>query len=486
MHPLTQSVARLLEDHPTLLPAGITCVVAVSGGPDSMALLHVLSELATELTWSLVVAHVDHGLRPDEAAHEVSSVEVAAARLGWPIAHNRVNAREHARQWGLSIEHAARDLRYDFLRAVATRHGATRIAVGHTADDQTEEVLVRLIRGSGRAGLSGMALLRDEMVVRPLLNVLRADLLDYLATRHISFCEDSSNRDRRYLRNRIRLDLLPLLAQQFNPAIRATLRETAAILAAEEELLVAWNDHACARVMHEEHSESGQTLVLDLAGFAAEPLALQRRMLETACWRKGSRPSFRQVEQLRSLATKGHPGGSLHLAHGLRAMRDRNRLFLSHPQGRQATRGNLSPCLDQPAYEVVIPAPGTHPIGTSGAVVELTLLDGVVEPKAHDRQTLYLDGDSVEFPLIMRPFKPGDRFHPLGAPGSKKVGNFFTDQKIPATQRWLYPVLVDRHGIVAVLGLRPDQRASVGIQTSRILAVRNTLAAVNKMALRER
>lgn len=471
MHPLTRNVARLIENR-NLFPGGTTCVVAVSGGPDSMALLHLLSEMAAGRGLSLVVAHVEHGLRPHEAAHEAALVKEAAARLGWPVAHTVLEVREHARRHGLSIEHAARDLRYGFLREVAMRHRAGRIAVGHTADDQAEEVLLRLIRGSGRAGLSGMALLREELVVRPLLAVSRGELLDYLATRRIPFCEDSSNRDRRYLRNRIRLDLLPLLAEQFNPAIRATLRETAAILNAEEELLTAWSDTACARVIREEQDGAGRQLVLDLAGFAAEPLALQRRMLESACWRMESRPSFRQVEQLRRLATDGREGGALHLAQGLRAVREAGRLVLSHPQGRQAARGNLSPCSGQPSYAVLIPEPGIHAVAAIGAQVEIALLDGRPDPKTLGTKAICLDGDGVEFPLTVRPFRPGDRFHPLGAPGSKKVGDFFTDQKIPPKQRGLFPVLEDRHGIVAVLGLRPDHRVALGSRTRRVLVVR--------------
>ncbi|MDP2883148.1 MAG: tRNA lysidine(34) synthetase TilS [Azonexus sp.] len=455
-----------------LLATGERCVVAVSGGPDSMALLQVLAQLAPVLDLFLVVAHVDHGLRPSEAEAEARLVQEAAQGLGLACECGRVDVVAYAREQGLSREHAARNLRYGFLEEVAAHHRATKIAVGHTADDQAEEILLRLVRGTGRAGLTGMARLRDGLVVRPFLEIAKAEILRYLAAENIPYCLDSSNRERIYLRNRIRLDLLPYLQENFNPNIGNSLRETAAILQGEEELLAGMADQAYAQVVKEGRGEPAG-LTIQLADFLRQPLAIKRRILETACWYMGCRPAFKQIAQLLLLAETGAEGAGLHLAQGLRVVKAEGRVDFRYPQGRQAVRGNLTEAgTDQVPFARELPGPGEYAFEAMGAMVTLRLLDALPEGwEAQAPATLYFDADKVGFPLMGRSFETGDRFHPLGAPGRKKVGDFFTDQKIPAAQRRRIPILTDQEGIIAILGMRPDQRAAIGPRTRRILSV---------------
>ena len=455
-----------------LLVAGERCVVGVSGGPDSMALLQVLAQLAPALDLFLVVAHVDHGLRPREAEAEARLVQGAAQALGLACECGRVEVAACAREQGLSLEHAARKLRYEFLAEVAARHRATKIAVGHTADDQAEEILLRLIRGTGRAGLAGMAKLRDGLVIRPFLGMAKKELLCYLAAAGIPYCLDSSNQQRIYLRNRIRLDLLPYLRENFNPNIDNSLRETAMILRGEEELLAEMADQAYAQVVAEERGETGG-LTIRLADFFSQPLALRRRILEAACWRMGCRPTFKQIAQLLFLAESGVEGATLHLARGLRVIKAGDRVCFRYPQGRQAVRGNLSDAVpEEGSFALELPAPGEYVLEAIGATVKLRLLE--VLPEGWEAQApaiLYCDAEKVCFPLTVRALQRGDRFHPLGAPGRKKVGDFFTDQKISVARRRRIPILVDREGIVAILGVRPDQRAAVTPRTRMILSV---------------
>lgn len=470
-----------------LFAAGERCVVAVSGGPDSMALLHVMAKLAPILDLFLVVAHVDHGLRPKEAEAEARLVQGAAQALGLACECGRVEAAVFAREQGLSLEHAARNLRYGFMVEVAARHRATKIAVAHTADDQAEEVLLRLIRGTGRAGLAGMARLRDGLVVRPFLGIAKEEILRYLAAEKILYCLDSSNLQRRYLRNRIRLDLLPYLKENFNPNIADSLRETAAILEGEEELLAGMADQAWSRVVEEGPGEF-TWLIIRLAGFCREPLALRRRILETACWRMGCRPTFKQIAQLLFLAETGVEGATLHLAKGLRVVKEEGRLCFSYPQGRLAVRGNLTEAgAEELSLGVELPGPGEYLLESTGAIVTLRFLEEL--PEGWQQQaptTLYCDAGQIFFPLLVRFFQKGDRFHPLGAPGRKKVGDFCTDQKIPAAQRKRLPILADKQGIVAILGLRPDQRAAISPATGRILAVSLTPPAAGENGFTEK
>jgi len=455
-----------------LLVAGERCVVAVSGGPDSMALLQVLAQLAPSLDLFLVVAHVDHGLRPEEAEAEASLVQKAAQSLGLACECGRVAVAACAKAQGLSLEHAARNLRYGFLAEVAARHRATKIAVAHTADDQAEEILLRLIRGTGRAGLAGMATLRDGLVIRPFLGIAKEDILRYLAEENIPYCLDSSNRQRIYLRNRIRLDLLPYLQEHFNPNIGNSLRETAAILQGEEELLAGMTDQAYAQVVAEEQGELCG-LTIQLAVFLCHPLAIRRRILETACWRMGCRPTFKQIGQLLFLIETGAEGAELHLARGLRVGKAEGRLSFRYPQGRRAVRGDLSEAdRGEGSFSYELSCPGEHFLEAMGAMVTLRLLEALPEDwESLAPATLHCDAEKVCFPLMVRSFQAGDRFHPLGALGRKKVGDFFTDRKIPLAQRRRIPILTDQEGIIAILGVRPDQRAAIGPRTRRILAV---------------
>ena len=471
MHFFVENIGKIIRRE-GLFVAGERCAVAVSGGPDSMALLQVLAKLAPPLDLFLVVAHVDHGLRPKEAEAEARLVQGAARALGLACECGRVEVAACAREQGLSFEHAARDLRYGFMAEVAARYRATKIAVAHTADDQAEEVLLRLVRGTGRAGLAGMARLRDGLVVRPFLGIAKEEILRYLAAEKIPYCLDSSNLQRRYLRNRIRLDLLPYLKENFNPNIGNSLRETAAILEGEEELLAGMANQAWARVVEEEPGEFAG-LALRLAGFFCEPLALRRRILETACWRMGCRPTFKQIAQLLFLAETGAGGAGLHLARGLRVKKAEGRLCFSYPQGRQAVRGNLAEAgTEEVSFALELPGPGEYFLEFPGVTVTLRLLETL--PVGWQKQapaTIYCDAGRLSFPLMVRSFRAGDRFQPLGAPGRKKVGDFFTDQKISAAQRRRMPILTDQEGIIAILGVRPDQRAAIGPSTRRILAV---------------
>ncbi|MEJ2034474.1 MAG: tRNA lysidine(34) synthetase TilS, partial [Deltaproteobacteria bacterium] len=236
MHPLVKKTGKIIRSRGLISP-GDRVVIGVSAGPDSMALLRVLAELREEFSFSLVAAYLDHGLRPGETDEEMRLVAETADSLSIPCRLAAADVKGTARQEKLSIEHAGRLLRYHFFERVATEEGAAKIAIAHTADEQAEEVLIRLIRGTGRAGLAGMKTIRDGRIIRPFLSIPKEEILAYHEDRDIPWYEDSSNRDRRYLRNRVRLDLLPELARRFNPNIGRTLIQTAAILGDEEELL---------------------------------------------------------------------------------------------------------------------------------------------------------------------------------------------------------------------------------------------------------
>ncbi|RWX43833.1 tRNA(Ile)-lysidine synthase [Candidatus Electrothrix aarhusensis] len=263
---------------------GRKIIIAVSGGPDSMALLHLLADARKRLELDLTAVWVDHCLRPKETPIEEQTVRAAAEKLQINCVRT-VDAASCSSEQGISLEHAARDLRYAALRATAREVGAEYIAVAHNADDQAEEILLRLLRGSGREGVSGMRM-RSRDLIRPLLNIDKKDLLAWLTEQGIASCFDSSNNDMRFLRNRIRHQLLPFLEEHFEQGIKKSLRKTADSLAVDEDLLAALTADAEQETISELSSPKIQLL---RAPFCALHPALQRRVVERLLWKIGGR-----------------------------------------------------------------------------------------------------------------------------------------------------------------------------------------------------
>jgi tRNA(Ile)-lysidine synthase len=316
---------------------GSGIIIAVSGGPDSMALLHLLADARKRLELELTAVWVDHGLRPEETPREEQTVLAATEKLQINCVRHRVDAASCSSEQGISLEHAARDLRYAALRTAAREAGAEYIAVAHTADDQAEEILLRLLRGSGREGVSGMRM-RSRDLIRPLLNIEKKDLLAWLTAQEIAFCFDSSNDDMRFLRNRVRHQLLPFLKEHFEQGIKKSLRKTADSLAVDEELLAALTAEAEQKTISELSSPKIQLL---RAPFCALHPALQRRVVERLLWRVGGRAGYDHILLLIKAAESGRTNSELHLGRGLRVGIFRDCLEFSYPVGQKAWRGRL-------------------------------------------------------------------------------------------------------------------------------------------------
>ena len=464
MHPLEKKVLNNCLDHHLLQP-GDSLLIGVSGGPDSMALLYIMAALAPRLGLTLTAAYANHGLRPAETPAEERLTREQAAALAVNYRTALLPVRERAAQQKISIEHAARDLRYAFFKEVMTEIKAVRLAVAHHADDQAEEVIIRLLRGSGRQGLAGMRMRRDE-VIRPLLTATRQEILTYLHDRHIESLTDSSNNSRQYLRNRVRLDLMPRLIREFNPALKEVLCRTATVLQAEDELLNEMTTKAWRQTIQ----VGKHRLLINLEAFADQPLAIKRRLLEKAFWHLKRRPGQRQIEAIIHLAA-AHPH-VIHFSRGLRAWREDGRLIMACPQGETNSRHNLVD-LDGPDFEYTIPGPGIYqlPALNRRLVVEVT---APPSPAALRREEInFLDYALINFPVNIRNYRPGDRFSPLNGPGSKKVGDFMTDHKIPRSQRRQIPLLINNGKVAALLNqaIDKDYRITPGTRKSLKLSL---------------
>ncbi|MGW8286924.1 MAG: tRNA lysidine(34) synthetase TilS [Desulfobulbales bacterium] len=487
MHPLVKKTLEIIRQEKLLCP-GEKIIVAVSGGPDSMALLHVLANLASVMHLTLTAAYLNHGLRPVEARKEKSLVEDESKRLGINFVTAKVDVKAFAANSKISIEHGARVLRYDFLEKTAQVSGAQKICLAHTADDQAEEILLRLIRGTARKGLSGMKTLRAGKFIRPFLQCPKSLLLDFLTRYSIPFLIDSSNLENIYLRNRIRNEMLPYLEAKFNPEIRQTLLRTAAILQDEEELLgkiteAAFNETVSVypETFTKTHDDSSRgpgvsyprELHIDLRRFQHHPRAIQRRILEKCCWLMSSQPRSRLIENLLQLAIPDSTGSILHLAHGLRVSRKKELMCFEYPKGQGPFRGNLTSENEIEFPEIVIPGPGIYDFPTLNKKLVVEYVKDFIPGAGGIFQTgEYLDADLFSFPLILKGPEEGDRFHPLGAPGTKKVSDFLSERKIEKSQRRIIPVLTTDDTILALPGLRIDHDFRVTERTTRVLRVR--------------
>ena len=458
-----------------LLAAQQKVVVGVSGGTDSLALLHLLREIDLQL--SLTAVYVNHGLRPLEIPGEIALVEKQAAEIHAQFFSIAVDVKTYQRVNKTSPEEAARILRYDALKTIAQQIGATTIAIAHTANDQVEEFLLRMLRGSGGGGLSGMNMRRGS-IVRPLLSTRKDELLNYLNNKGVSHCEDSSNKERIYLRNRVRLDLIPQL-KEYNPSIDQTILNISDVLRVEDDYLNTIVDDFYQNVITTEEGEKS-TISIDCAELSAVHKAIQRRVLEKVCWQMDCPPSFQNIESIYHMSQRGKNGKILQLANGLRVEKRNSCIFFNHPFGKIATR---TKCIKTVHITRVIDGPGLY----SFPEINRELL---LEQREHSSGMVdsgkRVDSATFSFPLIVRSHRPGDRFFPLGAPGSKKVGRYLTDKKIHGGDKAYFPLLTEgttnrkettntqegkKEKIIAILGLTIDSAHQVTAETDGHLRI---------------
>lgn len=338
MEGLRERVRRVLRAA-QLLKAGDRVLVGVSGGADSVALVHLLVSLQEELRIQLAVVHVDHQLRPD-SADDAACVEELARQLALPVTIVRRDVRGDSAGHGLSLEDAARRVRYHAFLETATRQRATRLALAHTADDQAETVMMRLLRGAGISGLTAIPMTRslgDEvMVIRPLLGVWRHELLAYLTAQRLSARYDSTNGDMRFLRNRVRARLLPLLAQEYNPNIKALLNQLAEQCRTDAEFLHTAAKRHWKRLVK---SENGH-LAIRIAGWLQQPRALQRQLIRLAIQQlQGDLTGFefRHWLEIERLFADRPVGTVLDLPGELRLERERERVLVRRSSPRDRT-----------------------------------------------------------------------------------------------------------------------------------------------------
>ena len=448
MELLRKKVLRYIREYALCKP-GDTLIVAFSGGADSAALLDILANLPG-YNLVLVVAHLNHLLRGAESDADELFARAAAERYGCPIALSRVDVAGQAKQKGLSLEEAGREARYAFFRAVAAEHAAIAVALGHHQGDQAETVLMRLLRGAGGSGLSGMRPKSAAgMIVRPLLSLRRPEIEAYLHKGGLSWREDSSNAETRFLRNRIRHELLPYL-ESFNTDIEARLCRTAEALAADEEVLATAAGGAFSRAV----AVTPSGVEADVEALCREPLALRKRLYRQAIAAvKGDlrRISFTHLAAIDRLVFAARPNSELILPGGIRVIRAYRLLRFTLQREEPLFAG----------CELLLAGPGDYALPCGGRLLIEECAETAVAYAADANKLLVLAGQ-LRFPVTVRYFRNGDRFIPLGMSSRKKLKKLFIDRKIPLLARKRMPLLVERGEIVWVCGVQAAEKSRAG------------------------
>lgn len=460
---------RRTAEREGLWRSGDTILAAVSGGPDSTALLHLLWRLSGECGFALAAAHVNHGFRGGESAREAAFVRRLCAELGVPLDETRLDLPSYIEETGMNAQAAAREKRYAFLREAAARRGASRIALAHHADDQAETVLMRLLRGAGTAGIGGMPVKRREgkvELIRPLLRISKMELLRYCEREGLGWCEDSSNRKTVYFRNAVRLEILPFLAR-YNPNVSASLVRLAEISRAEDDYLARETERVFAR--HVRRERDGWTM--DRSAFLGLHVALQRRLITLIliCLgvEKGSVP-FERIDAIREAAAEGSPTTSvIEAGRGVRFLREYD--VLRWTRSDESGGAGFAYEVAETACELMVPEAGGRLVFRR---IRREAGQPLPAPDPDSRRAAMFDEDTVAYPLCVRSRQPGDRLRLAGLNGSKKVQDIFVDDKVARSRRDRIPLVLDAGGrLLWIAGVRRSAEAPVTEDTTRILRI---------------
>lgn len=476
LHRLVGQVRRTGQEHGLWSP-GDCIVTAVSGGPDSVLLLHILNEIAqdSELGLKLICAHVNHGFRGGESDAEAEFVRKLAGKLQIPFELGVFDIPAYMKESGKGGQLAAREKRYEFLHAVADKYGASAIALAHHADDQAETVLMRILRGSGPSGLGGMKLKRREKnveLIRPFLRIYKNQLVAACESSGIPYVTDSSNLSTKYSRNAIRLDVLPFLGQ-YNEQLADSLNRLADVAGEEDDYMQSETERIHAEVVTWQDGGAA----FGVRSFTSLHAALQRRLIKLILnyLPLGTDDSdFVKIETIRKGVVQNLPTTwALDLGRGIRCLREYDTIRFVPARAE----------IQIPHYTYVVEHfPAEVALTELGHVLRFNRESAAGEvrgtkPEGNDEAAF--DADELVYPLTVRSRLPGDRMKVMGLNGSKKVKDIFIDEKIPPSLRSQIPVVTDAKGrILWIPGVRRSSVAAVSRLTSSI--VRMALDAGSK------
>lgn len=439
-----------------LLEKKVQVLVAYSGGVDSSGLLALLLEIQKEWSLKIYLGHFNHKLRK-KAEEDERFVRDVAQKYSLPLFVESADVRSHAKENRMNIEEAGRELRYDFLRKVASEIGEAKIATGHTMTDQAETLLMRLLRGSGPRGLASIYPVVEGRIIRPLIHLEREDIEDYLEKKKILFRIDESNFDRRFFRNRIRWELIPYMCKNFEPRIVPQLARAASILQEEEALLDKLGKEKAKKAI----LEKSEGISLELGFLASLPLALSRRVVREFIYKlKGNlrEISFEDIESVLRMAR----GKEFHLKANLVLRREKDLVFLKRKTSPKISyEYSWQGRVPLEIKEVNLKFEGKEFKKKNSSQLEF-----------NDETHAYIDRAKLRFPLLIRNRREGDRYQPLGSPGQKKLKEIMRAKGVPLSEREKRPVFLSGKEIVWVVGLPVSEKYKISDQTRDIFALK--------------
>ena len=451
---LLRKIKDTITGH-SMLISGDHVLLGLSGGPDSTCLAVILEKLRKDFNLSLSAVYVNHGLRPDEAEGEEAFCRSLCRQLDVMFYAHSVDVKKHVQETGMNKQEAARELRYTVFNAFMEETGASKLALGHTADDQAETVLMRLIRGTGRTGLTGIPAVRGS-IIRPLIDVERAEIERYLKEEvQLSCMTDSSNLREDYFRNWIRLNIIPEI-KKYNPSVIKDISSTADVLREEDGYLDIVVTKTLMRMISRKSDLSIELFLTPLA--ATEKPILRRvlrRALDATTGLRGI--SFAHIEAIMELIKTGRAGDSLNLPGGIRVVREYSLLKFNAVPPSEISDRELSPPAEVTLQEI-------------GCTVRASFHEEN-DQDIDGKMQVALDGAKLAFPLTIRKRVAGDFFFPAGFGKRKKLQDYFVDEKVPRDMRDSVPIVVSGNDIVWVAGYRADERFCVKEESGKVLVL---------------
>lgn len=444
-----------------LIEKGDNILVGVSGGPDSMALLYVLREAKRKIDFNLYVAHVNHGVRGKEADEDEEYVREVSDKLGIPFYSIKVDMSKYAKENKLSEEEAGREIRYSFFRQVLSQIGNGKIAVAHNKNDQAETLMMRFIRGTGLDGLKGMDYKNGD-VIRPLLDVSRDEIERYIKENNIEVRIDKTNFKPIYSRNKIRLELIPFIKENFNENFIDTIYRTSRLMAVDSDFL---NKFALEKYEQMIHKETKNKIIINREKFLDQHDSIKSRILRIAIEKllghiKGIEE--KHIYDAINLVFNNNTGKRIHLPKNIQISIGYGYFTVEKIDLKNAIAN----------YEYIIDIEKLTKIDELKCEIITEILDvNEVDINKTNRFIKYFDYDKIYGNLYIRNRRPGDKFFPLGMKGKKKLKDFFIDLKIPRDIRDKIPLLVDDCNIIWVVGYRTSELYKIKPETKRVLKI---------------
>ncbi|MFA5032900.1 MAG: tRNA lysidine(34) synthetase TilS [bacterium] len=454
-----------------LIRHGDKVLIAVSGGADSVFLLWTLKNLQKKYSLDLHIAHLNHGLRK-KADKETEFVKSLARNYKIPITTGKIDIKAYAKKNKLTLEEAGREARYAFLKKVVSKIGATKIATGHTMTDEVETFFMRLTRGTGRKGLSLIPPIRDN-IIRPLIEIEHGEIISFLKKEEIKYETDYSNYNCKYTRNFVRHNIVKHLSPTFGKKI-IQFRE---IMEREEKVLEKLTEESLDKMVIKKNGTMLHGIKLNLTAFLNEDVAIKRRIIRKLTEKLSSTvPNFEETENIISYITKAKPG-NVFISHDIQITKSCASINFVNKKTSLHLMESVSGGARSNLSEMILPIPGEIKVG------KYKICTKMKEHNSHnaksggkckqltfdDKHKVYFDFDKLNLPLFIRAREAGDKF--LGAGYSKSLKKVFIDDRIPAEERMEIPLLIDKLGILWIIGKRRAYRAFIENNTRKILEV---------------